>query len=795
MLKPTDLEYMLDREVGKYLPRIPILWQRKEKFQELQLEHSKEYDVTGLFEYSEAYGETISNLERWVVDQDQGYLADDILYLEERNIIPSVLQIVNFTSTKKLQDLISSENTKHQALVQQKLALFLNLSLVDGISSKIDEERISQIYDKWNIGLKKNVKAQGESVYTISFNENPLSSLKIPTYETVYQDVNRGSKYAHDFLLGCFLGSLSRIVPNFVNYYSYFECSPPLYDSNGEIFSLCPLSSGDLVPKIPHILMENTQEAVPVKEWLSSLNKKDTPVVLHLFHLVLQVMNALRVAYDAMEYTHYNLDVENILIEKAPKGKHFIVTFYTPNGQEQHIRTGFLARITDYKNSFIRVSAGYSYNRRSRGISFGAPYQEDYTTEKLFPKTGFPVHDEYTFVHSLYSAWHQTNSKKDSREVISFFEVLYGMFGVDLEKQKTPEKILGPLHDFGKNPEETYRKYSKITHEELLGKVLDHKLVKDLYTKALFSGKPHDGDIILDPYLEKPLSRKEIRGIQGQGPPSSLRLFNSSVYNLRRQIKLVKQQYNPENYLLKLDDMEDMMSTLRSAIMLPLFKKGLRKLEIIAQTSTAVVDELSGYSQKELSSDLNTLSHYMGLILTLEIQRKRARYIHYDFLDYDKDKFVHNDHSQVMKYFREENLLDQAVSTIKRIEGHIENYLPQAQQAATEISEMFGNPDLESMAYEYKRYLNTLKEEKQTTKTEQEYVEAVRTHVPTVEVKGYADVDRNIIHPIAVSMEKISNISAIMKQTGRNYTEVYDRNREKTRTTADDGSILTVVDA
>jgi len=209
---------------------------------------------------------------------------------------------------------------------------------------------------------------------------NSLFLLKAQSSEDRYDSL------AHEAAVGFLVtNELRRIIPNFTFIYGAFLCQKPNIE-NGEVISWCPApKAGEKEPtgiygRVGHLVMENATLSISAHTFVRQCSETE------FLELYLQIINALRFAHEAADFTHYDLHSGNVLVRRV-QPEPLNIRYKTAEGVEMYLVTKIYARIIDY---------GFSHFRY-QGYNFGI---KDMGGFNIFWDKGFPMHDAYKFLLS-----------------------------------------------------------------------------------------------------------------------------------------------------------------------------------------------------------------------------------------------------------------------------------------------------------------------------------------------------------------------------------------------------------
>ena len=191
-------------------------------------------------------------------------------------------------------------------------------------------------------------------------------------------------------------------MPNFAYVYGGFKCSPPLIDPQTKKVTTWCLNNTN---PVNYVLYENIAPSISISKYIESCTGTE------FINVYLQILYALPKALKEIDYTHYDLHYENILIRNPHGSQPFQIQYDTENGVE-YITSTVISTIIDYGFSHIRTSTD--------GVDqhFG---RSDFTQYSVFPYRSWIMHDLYKLL--MFSMLKATKSNNQSvfNETVKIF--------------------------------------------------------------------------------------------------------------------------------------------------------------------------------------------------------------------------------------------------------------------------------------------------------------------------------------------------------------------------------------
>lgn len=210
------------------------------------------------------------------------------------------------------------------------------------------------------------------------------------------------SDLLHELFVGLYgTNSLRKDIPSFSFIYGGFQCPPPSVDpSTGRVSEICP-SSGDAF--VPYVLYENVAPEVEDPTSGDIVRSKSIGKYVqegttkHFISAYLQVLLALHYAVEKIDFTHYDLHSENVIMRinsSRDVTAEFQIPFpyFSERGDEVpvYVRSDAVATIIDYGNSFVR------YEGRPHGM-----YTTSLVKAGQYPDRSWPLYDAYKLLMFL----------------------------------------------------------------------------------------------------------------------------------------------------------------------------------------------------------------------------------------------------------------------------------------------------------------------------------------------------------------------------------------------------------
>lgn len=250
-----------------------------------------------------------------------------------------------------------------------------------------DEIKVTDDNKEKNKYLEKFLKINQEAKLL-----DKLFMIKVP--------VRTDNNLIHEYFVGVYgTNKLRKYIPNFGYILGGFKC-------NNEYEKGCscldPITSKYNI-KINYILYENLNDSISFKDYVSKCQPID------FLNKYLQVLYALHQANVLINFTHYDLHHENVILRKI-ESQSFLIPYMTENGKE-YLNSDLISTIVDYSYSHI------NFNGENFGINNKLPYG-------VYPDRKHPLHDAYKLLlFSMHQMLLSSNMKcfKVASHILKFF--------------------------------------------------------------------------------------------------------------------------------------------------------------------------------------------------------------------------------------------------------------------------------------------------------------------------------------------------------------------------------------
>jgi hypothetical protein len=240
------------------------------------------------------------------------------------------------------------------------------------------------------------------------------------------------SDLVHELCVGLFGTNRLRVaVPNFTYIYGGFECSPPIIQDK-RVISWChdqknTSSSGN---PVNYLLYENIFPAsITLAEYVRSCTTSQ------FLDKYLQVLYALRQAVQAIDFTHYRLTADRVILRPIKPNSSdkslFELPYVTERGLE-YLLTDAVATLTDFS------WAHFEYN----GEPLGNYHHVD---TFVYPRRSFPLADAYKLLCTSLESMQSSGNGATFTDVSTLLAFFSSEHPRDIIRQHAPIGYSLPL--------------------------------------------------------------------------------------------------------------------------------------------------------------------------------------------------------------------------------------------------------------------------------------------------------------------------------------------------------------
>ena len=260
----------------------------------------------------------------------------------------------------------------------------------------------------------------------------------------------------HEYFVGVYgLNKIRRFVPNFAYIMGGFRCSLPVIDEEKRVVAWC---NNQNYP-IDYVIYENISPGMTLSEFITgpstgtrqvtdangqrylerTYDPKQGCKFADWLNYYMQILYALKIAHREVDYTHYDLHTENVIIREVPQGSDgakFAIPYQTERNEKEYIVTNKVATVIDYGLSHIK------YEGEHFGVADRVPWG-------VQPNRSFPMHDAYKLLMmSLNDMKRADNMECFNRaaNILQFFNNSESALDV-VNKQRYPYFYYLPYND------------------------------------------------------------------------------------------------------------------------------------------------------------------------------------------------------------------------------------------------------------------------------------------------------------------------------------------------------------
>jgi hypothetical protein len=328
----------------------------------------------------------IQSYNDFLADIQTPEISDELISIREEQQrkeedMVNTTSICDWSTLGNIRDNIMSLNgSELKQLVNDN---FYDENVMKGAMCTVDSIFYSSPYDTGSLYLNNRIRLYIENLrksgpYLVSDFENAKDMFFI----------KYGKEVLHELIVGLFgTNKLRKHIPNFAYVYGGFKCSPPIIDQDTqEVLSWCLQTDNP----VGYVLYENINPHTTMDTYIKRCTGKE------FTNIYLQLIYSLRLASQLIDYTHYDLNHERVLLRTIPKTDMFQIKYETERGIE-YITTHMIPTIINYSYSHIKTSDIYN---KSNELLFPSSHlgKSDFVQLSIFPYTSWIFHDIYKFL-------------------------------------------------------------------------------------------------------------------------------------------------------------------------------------------------------------------------------------------------------------------------------------------------------------------------------------------------------------------------------------------------------------
>lgn len=271
---------------------------------------------------------------------------------------------------------------KGEEVKKLTIAQVQNPEVMKAVMCTMDSIFYSSPYDVGSVYLNNRIRMYINKLREVGDERSFLANFK-DAKDMFVVKVGAGpddGNLLHELVVGIYgTNELRQHIPNFAYIYGGFKCSPPLVDSGtGEVITWC---LHDCDP-VNYVLYENIEPSINMSDYIKTCTGNQ------FVNVYMQIIYALRLALKIKDFTHYDLNCENVVVRYHQSNKTFQIPYETAKGVE-YITTECIPTITNYKFSHVKINKDGIEQRQ--GKSGFIPFS-------VYPYRSWIMHDLYKFL-------------------------------------------------------------------------------------------------------------------------------------------------------------------------------------------------------------------------------------------------------------------------------------------------------------------------------------------------------------------------------------------------------------
>lgn len=219
-----------------------------------------------------------------------------------------------------------------------------------------------------------------------------------------------GKDLRHELFTGLMATNKLRYrVPNYAYVFGGFGCAAPIIDeTTKKVINWC--GSTDQTDLVPYVIYENIAPGETLTKMLKNCSYAE------FMSAYIQIISALIVGNQTIDFTHYDLHTDNIVMRDV--SKHYPGDFQIPYSVREvestyYVTCNRVATMIDYGRSFVRYD----------GEGYGMPSQGEVSLS-LYPDRSWCLYDSYKLL--LFCAYHAI--RYDNLDLLPAIRTIFRFF-------------------------------------------------------------------------------------------------------------------------------------------------------------------------------------------------------------------------------------------------------------------------------------------------------------------------------------------------------------------------------
>jgi hypothetical protein len=375
---------------------------------------------------------------------------DEIYYLEVAKYFKNIKNILDtkLICNDKSLDNKSLDNNKSSNINTQELQKYMtkelyNNNVFDATKCIVNSLFVTKFE---NNDINNNIKKYVHDLHRIGAESANGTAFSVDFYNSdmvkksiwdakqgffimkTVQDIKKNNDLLHELIVGLYgTNKLRQYIPNFAYIYGGFKCGPPIYDKNNQIIDWCKNTSNNSNNNVNYILYENINPSISIVKFLGECNANE------FLNIFLQILYALDLAHKEVDFTHYDLHNENVLLripDANEPNKLYQIPYKTENGWE-YITTKYIPTFIDFGMSHIYNNELKTNNNNGHFGTHG------FENMSINANRSWIMYDVYKFLMfcllNLYNISSKGNDKdlKNLNDIYGLMSYIYKFFNFE----------------------------------------------------------------------------------------------------------------------------------------------------------------------------------------------------------------------------------------------------------------------------------------------------------------------------------------------------------------------------
>lgn len=285
--------------------------------------------------------------------EDKVRFKQEIAYIKDNhpcstNTLNSLAQVINNLKTKQFANILTHE-FYNPLVMENAQCLLETIFYTSPWGDTFTAEERERLHLKNVMLISDNTSSS--TAYIAKYNNKQDFKIVIKQGFNNYNTLALG----HEAFIGLYaINKLRTLCPNFM--YTYGLVHENRFINRSDTYTRLLKSERNKTiayldqenKKTYHILLESINNSISLKKYIDICTDDD------FVDIFMQIVYALEIAQHQINFTHYDLHSDNILVKKLDKNSQIV--YHRPNGQKRYVTSNYLAVIIDFGYSHVKIN-------------------------------------------------------------------------------------------------------------------------------------------------------------------------------------------------------------------------------------------------------------------------------------------------------------------------------------------------------------------------------------------------------------------------------------------------------